>query len=247
MNSKRMPIHDVLKRKLILKRQKAFCKKLIHKQLDAGGRVLFEHPSPSCYWDDPDFGRWCEELHSCVTHMCRFDLHVPVPGDKPKRLIRKSTRLLCSHADICSLRRKCPGASHPDHQEHRQVSGSEPTIGQVSTHAGRYTPEFVRAVLDTVPHLCNPSKALECFFDDCQLPHQQVLEALAIQEQVDPQKIKESLMKLHSNLGHPSNADLVRVLKHGQASDDAIKMARDLSCDFCTARKAPTVANPGKA
>lgn len=123
----------------------------------------------------------------------------------------------------------------------------EPTIGQVSTHAGRYTPEFVRAVLDTVPRLCNPSKALECFFDDCQLPHQQVLEALAIQEQVDPQKIKESLMKLHSNLGHPSNADLVRVLKHGQASDDAIKMARDLSCDLCTARKAPTVANPGKA
>ena len=49
MNSKRMPIHDVLKRKLMLKRQKAFCKKLIHKQLDAGGRVLFEHPSPSCY------------------------------------------------------------------------------------------------------------------------------------------------------------------------------------------------------
>jgi len=73
-----------------------------------------------------------------------------------------------------------------------------------------------------VPRLCNPSKALECFFD-CQLP-QEVLEALAIQEQVDPQKIKESLMKLHSNLGHPSNADLVRVLKHGQASDDAIKM-----------------------
>ena len=53
-------------------------------------------------------------------------------------------------------------------------------------------------------------------------------------------------MKLHRNLGHPSNADLVRVLKHGQASNDAIKMARDLSCDFCTARKAPTVANPGK-
>ena len=79
MNSKRMPIHDVLKRKLILKRQKAFCKKLIHKQLDSGGRVLFEHPSPSCYWDDPDFGRWCDELHSFVTHMCRFDLHVPVP------------------------------------------------------------------------------------------------------------------------------------------------------------------------
>ena len=218
----------------------------MQQQIDAGGRVLFEHPGPSCYCDDPDFGRWCDELYSFVTHMFCFDLHVPAQGDKPKRLIRKSTRLLCTHADMCSLRRKCPGASHPDHREHRQVSGSEPTIGQVSTHAGRYTPEFVRAVLDTVPRFCNPSEALHFSFDECQFPHQEVFEALAIQEQVDPQKIKESLMKLHRNLGHPSNADLVRVLKHGQASDDAIKIARDLSCDFCTDRKAPMVANPGK-
>lgn len=36
-------------------------------------------------------------------------------------------------------------------------------------------------------------------------------------------------MKLHRNLGHPSNADLVRVLKHGQASEEAIKLARDLT------------------
>ena len=75
---------------------------------------------------------------------------------------------------------------------------------------------------------------------------QKMFYALAVQEQVDPEKIKQSLMKLHRNLGHPSNADLVRVLKHGQASEDAIKMARELTCDFCTARKAPTVANPGK-
>jgi len=48
LNSKRMPVHDVLRRKLILKRPKAFSKKLMQQQIDAGGRVLFEHPSPSC-------------------------------------------------------------------------------------------------------------------------------------------------------------------------------------------------------
>ena len=246
LNSKRMPAQDVLKRKFILKKPKAFCKKLIKQQLEAGGRVLFEHPSPSCYWDDPEMARWCDELHSFVTHMCCFNLHVPANGILPKRLIRKSTRLLCSHSDMRVLCRKCPGASHPDHREHRQVAGSEPTIGQVSTHAGRYTPEFVGAVLDTVPRFCNPSEVLECSFDDCEVPDHTVFEALAIQEQVDPEKIKQSLMKLHRNLGHPSNADLVRVLKHGQASEEAIKLARDLTCDFCTARKAPAVANPGK-
>ena len=173
--------------------------------------------------------RWCDELHSFVTHMCCFNLHVPANGILPKRLIRKSTRLLCSHSDMRVLCRKCPGASYPDHREHRQVAGSEPTIGQVSTHAGRYTPEFVRAVLDTVPRFCNPSEVLECSFDDCEVPDHTVFEALAIQEQVDPEKIKQSLMKLHRNLGHPSNADLVRVLKHGQASEEAIKLARDLT------------------
>ena len=39
---------------------------------------------------------------------------------------------------------------------------------------------------------------------------------------------------------------MVRVLKHGQASEEAIRLARDLQCDFCTARQAPTAANPGK-
>eukprot|EP00435_Cladocopium_sp_Y103_P001293 s456_g1.t1 len=246
LNSLTMPVHEVLRRKVLLKKQKAFCKKLIQQQLDAGGRVLFEHPSPSCYWDDPTFNRWCEELHSFVTHMCCYNLHVPAQGNKPKRLIRKSTRLLCSHADMCVLRRNCPGASHPDHREHRQVAGSEPGLGSVSKHAGRYTPEFVRAVLDTIPQFCKPVEVLECSLDCCQLPPSNVFEALALQEETDPEKVKQSLMKLHRNLGHPSNSDLVRILKHGQASDLAVQLARELSCDFCTARKPPTVPNPGK-
>ena len=72
------------------------------------------------------------------------------------------------------------------------------------------------------------------------MPPSNVFEALAMQEETDPEKVKQSLIKLHRNLGHPSNLDLVRVLKHGQASDLAIKLARELSCDFCTARKAPS-------
>ena len=246
LNSLHMPVHEVLRRKVLLKKQKAFCKRLIRQQIKSGGRVMFEHPSPSCYWDDPDFAQWCEELHSFVTHMCCFNLHVPARGNQSKRLIRKSTRLLCSHADMCALRRNCPGASHPDHREHRQVAGSEPGIGAVSNHAGRYTPEFVRAVLDTIPRFRCPTEVLECSLDCCHMPPSNVFEALAMQEETDPEKVKQLLIKLHRNLRHPSNLDLVRVLKHGQASDLAIKLARELSCDFCTARKAPSAPNPGK-
>jgi hypothetical protein len=78
------------------------------------------------------------------------------------------------------------------------------------------------------------------------MPADVVFESLAVQELADPEKVKNTLHRLHKNLGHPSNQDLVRVLKHGQASEEAIRLARDLQCDFCTARQAPTAANPGK-
>lgn len=177
--------------------------------------------------------------------MCCFDLHVPATDTHPKQLIRKSTRLF-SHADMCVLRRNCPGADDPSHVCHRQVAGSEPGLGQVSTHAGRYTPQFVSAVLNTVPRFRNPAQGLTCVEDACLVPDAAVFEALAVMEQVEPSKIDSALHKLHKNLGHPSNSDLVRVLKHGNASEQAIQAARTLSCDFCKSRQLPAPANPGK-
>eukprot|EP00435_Cladocopium_sp_Y103_P020594 s2229_g5.t1 len=247
LNSLRMPVQEVLKRKLLLKKQKAFCKKLIRRQLALGGRVLFEHPSPSSVWDDQDFINWCMQYHSFVTHMCCFDLHVPATAQHPKQLIRKSTRLFVSHSDMCVLRRNCPGDRDPAHVCHRQVAGSEPGIGRVSTHAGRYTPQFVSAVLNTVPKFRSPLEVLSCVEDSCVLPDPSVFEALAVVEETDPEKHKNILHKLHKNLGHPSNNDLVRILKHGQATDEAIKLARNLTCSFCESRQPPAPANPGKA
>ena len=246
INSLRMPVHEVLKRRIRLKKQREFCKKLIQQQIECGGRFMFEHPSPACTWEDPQFVKWCKMFHAFNTHMCCFNLHVPATEKHPKQLMRKSTKLLCSHADMKILQRTCPGDANPDHQCHRVVSGSEPEIGQVSRHAGIYTAEFVAAVLSTVPRFGPATELLECVMDQCCLPGATVFEALAVQEQVDPQKIKQTLHRLHKNLGHPSYQDLVRVLKHGQASEEAIRMARELLCDFCTARQTPTAANPGK-
>ena len=46
-----------------------------------------------------------------------------------------------------------------------------------------------------------------------------------------------SLRRLHANLGHPPNAVLVRVLKHGGASQAALDLAQELTCDLCAAQK----------
>jgi hypothetical protein len=67
----------------------------------------------------------------------------------------------------------------------------------VSTHAGRYTPEFVRAVLDTIPRFPCPTEVLECSLDCCHMPPSNVFEALAMQEETDPEKVKLLFQLLH--------------------------------------------------
>ena len=105
-------------------------------------------------WRDEEIRRWLNDLTTCVTDMCCFDLHLPSTEHHAKRLIKKSTRLLMTHEDMRPyLLKRCPGDAHLDHQAHATVAGSHPGIGQVSTHAGKYTPMFVQAMLDSVPAL----------------------------------------------------------------------------------------------
>lgn len=52
-------------------------------------------------------------------------------------------------------------------------------------------------------------------------------------------ELQEVFTCLHKNLGHPPNSDLVRILKHGQASPEAIDAARCFECDFCKSQAKP--------
>ena len=54
------------------------------------------------------------------------------------------------------------------------------------------------------------------------------------------------LRKLHQNLGHPPNHDLIRILRHGQASDQALRLAKSFSCDFCKTQSRPSVPLPAQ-
>ena len=82
--------------------------------------------------------------------MCCYNLHLPATSAKPKQYIKKSTRLLASHEDMLPLQKFCPGEAHG---QHAVIAGGHPAVGSVSQPAGRYTPEFVRAILKTVPSL----------------------------------------------------------------------------------------------
>ena len=61
-----------------------------------------------------------------------------------------------------------------------------------------------------------------------------------------PEQLRASLHCLHVNLGHPNNATLIRVLKHGGASQRAIDAARAFCCELCETKQRPKPAHPAQ-
>ena len=54
----------------------------------------------------------------------------------------------------------------------------------------------------------------------------------------DLERVKKALVKLHVNLGHPGVNGIIRVLKHGRASELAVQEARRMRCDVCAGKRA---------
>ena len=245
LNKCYMTMKEYLARKLQLRQFLDLCKKLIRIMSKTVGRFIFEHPAPSLVWKDPEMKEFCNEYTSFVTDMCCFDLHVPATPTQSKKLIRKSTRLLVSHEDMKEyLHFRCPGSEHREHVEHATIAGNHTGIGRVSTHAGKYTPSFVQAMLYSVPSLrAHEVLVLNGPCHDVSPCHEILV---AEQEAASDDEIKRVLTRLHQNLGHPSQQEFIRVLRHGQASQKALELASKLSCDLCQSRKPPAVPNPAQ-
>ena len=208
-------------------------------QVSLGGRALFEHPSGAKTWKYPEMAKLCRQYHLITCHMCCYGLKIP----SSDRYIRKSTKLLVSHEDMKILAKMCPG----DHR-HDVVAGSHPEVGPISKYVAKYTPQFVQAVLDTVPefhqHTTDVLEVIEDHFSN----DDTWKEVLAVGQKADASEadLKQTLLKVHKNLGHPGNHDLVRILKHGQATDKAIALARDLTCPVCQSHAQPKAALPAQ-
>ena len=245
LNKCYMSMQEYLARKLRLKRFLKFCKRLITNQLKTHGRFVFEHPAPSVVWKDPEMRAWCDELTSFVTDMCCFDLHVPAVNDSPKKLIKKSTRLLVSHSDMKEyLAFRCPGSDHHEHREHATIAGHHSSVGSVSKHAGKYTPEFVQALLCSVPALrAHEVLPLDGPIHDVSAVHEVLV---AEEESATDEELTQVITRLHKNLGHPSQPELIRLLKHGQVSKRALELAGKFKCSLCESRKPPGVPNPAQ-
>ncbi|CAE7208267.1 GIP, partial [Symbiodinium pilosum] len=72
-------------------------------------------------------------------------------------------------------------------------------------------------------------------------------EAPVREEQAPDPRTMQALKKLHANLGHPSTKELVRVLRHSGASEEAVRLAGQLQCSVCANNQRPSPPPPANA
>ena len=241
MNTKEY-LHRVRRSRMFIR----FCCKLFEQQVEAGKQALLEHPSKgSKLWTYPEVQALFDSSELLTCHMCRYGLRIP----NSEHLIRKATHLLVSHKSMHRLAKQCPGASHEKHQCHQVIAGNRKEVGSISKFAGKYTPAFVEAVMETVPRFVQMKQ--DMLVQCPEWPSRCQHEVLAAKPDMSEDRSDEELLKIidkvHRNLGHPPNHDLVRILKHAQASDKAISLAHKHSCSFCRSQIRPHVPLPAKS
>ncbi|CAK8994648.1 unnamed protein product, partial [Durusdinium trenchii] len=252
LNSTKGDRLEYLKRRAQSRSYIRWCCKLFRLQTRNGGRAMFEHPTGSRLWTYPEMQSLCRVFETVKLHMCRYGLRLP----SSEHYIRKSARLLVSHSDMQSLGLLCTGDAK--HSCHDTVAGHAPGVAKVSEYAGQYPREFVQAVLNTLAKFrekhpehgasntcrAHPACLVEVLEDAVHPDAWTEILAAAQSQAKSDQELTPVLIRLHKNLGHPPNHDMVRILKHGDASEQALRLAKEFSCDFCKSQAPPTSPLP---
>jgi hypothetical protein len=61
-----------------------------------------------------------------------------------------------------------------------------------------------------------------------------------------PAPLARALRRTHVNLGHPSESEMLRILRASNAKEEAIAACKTLSCEWCESKKQPKAARPAR-
>ena len=246
LNQHRLPMEVRLRNMQYAKKQVDFCVQEIKNQIRRGGRVMIEHPWSSNMWQYGPMSKVTKNMHKCRADLCAYGL-----TDDEGVPILKPTAIMVSHEDMKQFAETCPG-----HQHHRVVAGKLGNGENVSSSTARYTPKFCKQWLKCVSpsnHVCafscleesSSSENSECLHPVSQDHSAEVL-ATSLKVVASDKEVKQSLTKLHNNLGHPSDRDLIRILKNAGASSQALSLAANFEkqCDVCVQKQRPTPCLP---
>ena len=221
-----------------------------------GGTFLFEHPWTSKAWKQPKVIKMLEDLRNFLVKndQCMFDLR-----SSSGELHRKPTGWLTNNKVIAmSLDKQCDG-SH----EHQPIlgfgkGGNRSRLAQhyppklVDTILDAYRRSINNNAAE-LHHLNDQDLYQDSYFTEEVITNQifvgEHVEGEPISnpeeknEEVDqpyrylprerPLSLEQLVRRAHCGLGHPGNDKLARILKSAKASEEAVRIAKELRCPTC--------------
>ena len=255
--------HDSQERRRRRRREKELIKlveEVIVFQRANYGLVVVENPRTSDIWRHSALSRW---YHDSEMHLCQVDLCTYGLESREGIPMKKGLTLLCNSSEFAEdLTRRCDGG-----HEHQRIRGQETARTSV------YPDEFAKAVVRAFDGWRNCAK-VGVWRDDNDIirrdtptsfpttssssskpaegpmAHDTPLpvggDAISFKGKVNP-TIASLIKRVHQNLGHPPNRELIRHLKIGGANEGVIRAVEQMTCKTCDSSSRPhahKVASP---
>ena len=211
-----------------------FVRKAYLTQIKQGGHAHIEQPAYALSWKTNAF-RNLPGLKA-IFDQCRYGCVCP-DDDGIELPVRKPTMFLTSKKlmyDTMSLR--CDG-SH----DHCPLEGSGPGVGRRTRYLEDYQPAFA-AVIASAMVVDEPPSPWE--FAGAVNEERLVSGSLVKLMTENRQEAVRTVQRLHRNLGHPGNRELVELIESRGASEEVLKVAREFHCVACARYKKPNRLAP---
>eukprot|EP00435_Cladocopium_sp_Y103_P032566 s1782_g8.t1 len=205
--------------------------------------------------------------YQCLLDQCQYEVMMP-DNDGNDQYIKKPTRLQCTDEGMANeLSILCPGdhyhlpleGSSPGVGNRAAASGvyqgifcnclSQAIVNifinqdfedahflNSEVYAGAEIEEPNELDFDNISDIIDPPSPDPD-------PHQVIQQRRGVLRRLDEenrQAAKRTIMRLHRNLGHPSNKELIRLLKSKNASDVLLQAAQEHECGLRDLHKRPT-------
>ena len=194
------------------------CLRGYNRQLREGRHAAVEQPQLAASWRTKTFATMAG--HDALFHQCSFGCRLP-DEDGTLQLIKKPTVVRCTDDwTAFELSRGCTG----DHY-HLPIEGSSPGIGSRSEAAGIYQPSLCRAFYKAIEGIFTREQETAYVGDQEEDDEPEVPEPEPVSSspadrgilqrlhQEDSRQAVRTVARLHRNLGHPTNRELVRLPK----------------------------------
>lgn len=200
-----------------------FAIQLCEEQAKGKRGFSLEHPVGAKSWDMREWDEFLkrhEKVWIVDFDQCEFGLKDPESGE----LYRKRTRVITNNEILAKgLDRQCQG-----NHGHQVLEGKIRVGGSW--------------VCRTECAQIYPKKMCEVFVKSLKrwiTPEQH--ETMVVEELSGRhEKMRESVERCHRNLGHPTQERFLHILRSAGACEEAIKIAKELKCSVCLAKKPPS-------